>query len=184
MVVGGQSKYERELRDILVGDLDTYQSMIQNLPLGERAGYESIRNMRFLVVRSAGSLGLDLVALRGEFSFPIEVKASAVKKLRLSRNKRLQEQYQELIKLSSDARVLPLYAYRLKGVRNQDPWRIYAVRIPDLPPNISLMAQQIPTLSSTNQGNLQMEWDEGMKLSAFLQLCESQVPKKGAWKFG
>jgi Holliday junction resolvase len=182
MVVGGQSKYERELRDILVGEVESYQPMLNHLPIEERIGYESLNSMKFLVVRSAGSLGLDLVAMRGEFSFPIEVKASATKKIRLSRNKRLQEQYQELIKLSSEARVLPLYAYRLKGIRKADPWRIYTIRIPDLTPVMSTLAQQIPTLSTTNQGGLQMDWNRGMKLCMFLQLCHALVPNEGAWK--
>lgn len=182
MVVGGQSAYERELRDILVGELEDYEPMLRNLPMEEKVGYASIANMKFLVVRSAGSLGLDLVALRGEFSFPIEVKASASRKIRLSRTRRLQEQYQELIRLSASARVLPLYAYRLKGIRSADPWRVFSIRIDDLPPVMAAMASNIPTLSTTNQGGLMMEWDKGMKLSEFLTLCHSIVPNQGAWK--
>jgi Holliday junction resolvase len=39
---------------------------------------------RFLVVRAAGSLGVDLVAINSNVAFPIEVKASRTTRLQFS----------------------------------------------------------------------------------------------------
>lgn len=69
--------YERELKYLLSGDEKTINKMVKTCSDGERRAYMSVMEEPFVVVRAAGSLGMDLVALRWDFSFPIEVKSTA-----------------------------------------------------------------------------------------------------------
>ena len=81
----------------------------------------------FLVVRAAGS-GIeerDLLALRGDLSFPIEVKTTKSKKIYLSG--RTLDQYEALVYEGERCGLMPLYAHRLKGTRG-DSWRIFALK--------------------------------------------------------
>jgi len=68
--------YEREFKGILSGDLKWIEGVSRNLPVEVMRGYLKIREKPFIVLRAAGSLGVDLVAIRGDVSFPIEVKSS------------------------------------------------------------------------------------------------------------
>ena len=76
----------------------------------------------FLVVRAAGS-GMDgsgdLLALRGDICFPIEVKSRKKSKIYLSGQTR--DQYDSMVYEGERCKLMPLYAYRLKGVRG-DSW--------------------------------------------------------------
>ena len=81
--------YERELKAILAGDEKVIDKMIRTCTDEEREGYLSIKELPFMVVRAAGSHGVDLIALRWDFSFPIEVKSSADHILHFSRSARL-----------------------------------------------------------------------------------------------
>lgn len=172
MVRRGQNVYERELKEILCGEREAIHAMSRTMPPGEREGYECATRIPFVVVRAAGSLGIDLVALRGDFAFPIEVKASITKRMRLSRNRRLAEQRDELVAICTPARVLPLYALRLKGVRSADPWRVFALPMDNLSPRLKTIMKRIPTFSITPAGNFLLDWDSGLKLSDFLRYLE------------
>ena len=76
--------YERELRRIFSGDMDFIIKFTKSFLERERMSYASIVENPFVVVRAAGSLGVDLIALRHDFSFPIEVKSSKFKTLRFA----------------------------------------------------------------------------------------------------
>ncbi len=117
------SSYERELRRVLSGDEKTINSITRSCNQLEKLQILSVMDKPFLVVRAAGS-GMegsgDLVALRGDICFPIEVKSTKSKKLYLSG--RTKTQYLSMLKEGEKTGLMPLYAHRLKGVRG-DSWR-------------------------------------------------------------
>ncbi len=125
MVTG---KYERELRDILSGDEEVIEDATKTCSEKELEGYEAVYDIPFLVVRAGASLGIDLIALRGEIAFPIEVKSSKKDVIYFSDEERLTEQAEWMAEVCSESQVLPIYAYRLKSQRG-DKWRIYTMDI-------------------------------------------------------
>ncbi|HEC80881.1 MAG TPA: Holliday junction resolvase, partial [Thermoplasmatales archaeon] len=72
----GGSNYERELKGILQGDKSTLLSVTKSCSPVEREKYMMILEKPFVVVRAAGSYGVDLVAVRGDVSFLAEIKSS------------------------------------------------------------------------------------------------------------
>lgn len=164
--------YERELKYLLSGDQKTIVKMVKTCDANERASYESTMKKPFIVVRAAGSLGIDLVALRGDFSFPIEVKSSSDDTIHFSRNARLTEQAQVLREDCMRSGLLPIYAYRLKGVRG-DPWRVFSIPIEGkLSGALGLLQRKIPAMDMSNNGNYIMRWGAGIKLSELLEYME------------
>jgi Holliday junction resolvase len=160
--------YERELKYLLSGDEKTINKMVKTCSDGERRAYMSVMEEPFVVVRAAGSLGMDLVALRWDFSFPIEVKSTADGILHFSRNTRLTEQAEKMKCECARSHILPLYAFRLKGVRG-DPWRIFTIPMEEeLKGNMGLLQRRVPGMRISPNGNYILKWDEGMKLSDFL----------------
>ena len=81
------SQYERELRQVLAGVPKGVESVIRSCDEKEKLRMRLILKRPFLVVRAAGS-GMDgsgdLLALRGDVCFPIEVKSRKKSKLYLS----------------------------------------------------------------------------------------------------
>ena len=81
------SSYERELRAVLAGSPDGVRAVTRSCTEIERARAMQVVQRPFLVVRAAGS-GMDgsgdLLALRGDLCFPIEVKTRAEKQVYLS----------------------------------------------------------------------------------------------------
>ena len=81
------SQYERELRHVLAGIPAGVEAVIKSCSVEEKERMRLVLNRPFLVVRAAGS-GIegsgDLLALRGDISFPIEVKTTKGKKIYLS----------------------------------------------------------------------------------------------------
>ena len=160
--------YERELKRLLAGDEKTIRTMIKTCDENEKRAYVSVMNDPFVVIRAAGSLGVDLVALRWDFSFPIEVKSSAENVLRFSRNPRLAEQAEKMIEECQRASLVPMYAFRLKGCRG-DPWRVFTLPIGGkLKGRMELIQKRVPQIEMNSKGNFIMRWEDGMKLSEFL----------------
>lgn len=118
--------YERELKALLSGEPKAIARMVKTCDGDERAAYESMADTPFLVIRAAGSLGVDLVALRWDFSFPVEVKSSEKDVLYMSRSERLTEQIERMIETCDRSHIIPIYAFRLKSVKG-DPWRIFTI---------------------------------------------------------
>jgi hypothetical protein len=165
------SVYERELKGILNAEEDVLRKMTHALPPEQAAGYLKSRQKPFLVVRGAGSLGVDLVALRGDVSFPIEVKSAASDVVRFSdAGGRNHEQAEAMQKECSRASVIPLYAFRRKGVPRQDPWRILTLPTDNLPPRVAVLYDRIPKVDKTTSGNYVLRWDAGLSLHKFLDL--------------
>ena len=165
-------RYERELKSLLTGEDKTVKTMIKTCSEAERDAYVSIFENPFVVIRAAGSLGVDLVALRWDFSFPIEVKSSSEDVLRFSKNPRLAEQAEKMTAECERASLIPVYAYRLKGFRG-DPWRIFSLPLGRvLRGRMGLIQRTIPQIEMNANGNFIMRWDNGMKLSKFLDYMQ------------
>ncbi len=169
------SQYERELRQVLAGIPKGVESVIRSCDEQEKMRMKLILKRPFLVVRAAGS-GMegsgDLLALRGDFCFPIEVKSSKKSKFYLSGRTKLQ--YEAMIYEGERCNLMPLYAYRLKGVRG-DSWRIFRVETNSISSKLRKLAKSIPPFPKTRLGKPFMDWEQGMKLNDFIALLCSQA---------
>jgi Holliday junction resolvase len=166
--------YERELKSLLIGDKKAVSKMVKTCNAMETAGYMRISLEPFLVIRAAGSLGVDLVALRWDFSFPIEVKSSSDPTLHFSKSQRLIDQADRMLDDCKRSHLVPIYAYRLKGVRG-DPWRVFTIPTDhEFKGRHATLYRRMPKIGVTSEGNYIMRWEEGMKLSdMFLYLSMS-----------
>ena len=159
--------YERELKRILQGDIDTINNVTKTCSKDEKEGYFKIKEKPFVVIRSAGSLGVDLVALRGDISFPIEVKSSKYKKVRLANNPQLKEQARKYEKACREANLLPIYAFRLKSFRG-DSWRIFTLESESLKGIAKRINNRLAKVHKTKDGYYILKWDEGWPLHRFI----------------
>lgn len=162
--------YERELRDVLSGTSRGVEKVTRSCSDEERKRMNQVRHRPFLVVRAAGS-GMegsgDLVALRGDCCFPIEVKTRRKTKLYFSG--RTKTQLEAMIVEGERSNLMPLYAYRLKGVRG-DSWRIFRVEVQGLSGSLRRLVKDIPALPFTRNGSPYIDWDKGMPLNKFVGL--------------
>ena len=169
------TNYERELRAVLAGEISGVRAVTRSCNEVERARAMQVVHRPFLVVRApgSGSEGTgDLLALRGDMCFPIEVKSSKVDKIYLSG--RTMEQYNSLKATGERCGLLPLYAFRLKGVRG-DSWRILMVDVEGLTGKVRHLSRSIPALPLTSRGAPHLNWNEGMPMHSFLELvCKSE----------
>ena len=163
-------QYERELRAVLAGIPKGVDAVTRSCDPVAKARARQVMERPFLVVRAAGS-GMegsgDLLALRGDLCFPIEVKTSKKPKLYLSG--RTWDQYQSMIYEGKRCELMPLYAYRLKGVRG-DSWRIFRVEVGRLNGRLGMLTRRIPKLPLTRNGKPFLDWEKGMPLHKFLAL--------------
>ncbi len=167
------SIYERELKGILSGD-DKILAKFKKSLGDEFEWYESCRRRPFMVLRAAGSLGVDLIAIRDDYSFPIEVKSSSSKKIVFTHSSsRAQEQAERFLEECQRAGILGIYAFRLKGYRG-DPWRVFALPVEGLRGRIRLVYGFLPKLPVTRDGNFILRWEEGMPLSKFLSYLNQE----------
>ncbi len=167
MPVAGDT-YERELKHLLCGEPKAISKMIKTCDDFESKSYKIMETDPFVVIRAAGSLGVDLVALRWDFSFPIEVKSSIEDVMHFSKNVHLSEQAERMKEECEKSHLLAIYAYRLKNTRG-DPWRLF--RIPSeevLTGRLGLLQKRIPPMEVSSGGNYIMRWNNGMKLSDFI----------------
>lgn len=166
------SSYERELKRIFQGDIDTLKNITKTCDKECRESYYKILNKPFIVIRAAGSFGVDLVAIRGDMSFPIEVKSSIHKKVRFSNDPRLKEQARQFKKKCENTGLFPIYAFRLKRVRG-DSWRMFSLDI-----NVSLAGwrrkiyDKLPKVHKTKEENYILKWDEGWELHKFIEYLD------------
>jgi len=167
--------FERELKGILSADADMLARVTKTCTPDEKAGYNKICAHPFLVVRGAGSLGMDLVAITWKMSFPIEVKSSKSDVLRFSRNEKLLEQADKMIRDCTRVGLVPLYAFRLKGKRG-DAWRVFALDIGTLDGQYhglsKLIYDKLPKIKPSKEGNFIMRWQEGWPLYKFIDYIE------------
>jgi hypothetical protein len=169
-VVGrGASSYERELRTLLEGEPGAVRAYARSLPPEERTSFEQLIAEPFLVIRGAGSLGFDLVALRRDFAFPLEVKASSEDVIRFTAaSGRADTQLAAHRQAVGRVGLTVLYAYRRLGRRAEEPWRIFLAS--PLPERgvLRVICRRLPPVSATREGHGILRWAEGMPLSLFL----------------
>jgi hypothetical protein len=167
----GGSAYERELKGILRGGRSGAPT---------HGSSSSPATAPFLVVRAAGSLGFDLVALRPEFAFPIEVKASHSAAIHFSAaSGRAAEQLEAHRAEVERVGLLALYAFRRLGRRSGDPWRVFVAPGPPSRGRLGLLRRRLPAIESTRSGKAVLRWDRGMELGAFLS-CVSELLEQPA----
>ena len=164
------SEFERELKGILTGDNNILHKITKSCSLSESTDYMTILSNPFVVIRSAGSLGIaDLVAIRGDISFLIEIKSSKAKEIRFDRASRAnQKQAEKIMEQCEKTGTLLLYAQRLKGIRG-DCWRIFSLDIKGLSGIPGLIHNKVPLLRKTKRGTYIMNCEDGMKLSTFIK---------------
>ena len=164
------SQYERELRHVLAGIPAGVEAVIRSCSVEEKEKMRLVLKRPFLVVRAAGS-GIegsgDLLALRGDISFPIEVKTTKGTKIYLSG--RTLDQYNALAYEGERCGLMPLYAHRLKGTRG-DSWRIFRVETSTLEGRLRVLARRIPALPGTRKGRAFIDWEQGMPLNEFIHV--------------
>ena len=167
--------YERELREVLSGTEKGVNAVTRSCTEEEKERMACVSRRPFLVVRAAGS-GMegsgDLVALRGDCCFPIEVKSTRAEKLYFSG--RTKDQLLAMIREGERSGLMPLYAHRRKGVRG-DSWRIFRVETTGLNGTLARFAPMIPALPLTRNGSPFIDWEQGMPLNRFIAiLCSSE----------
>ena len=166
------STYEREFKSILEAEPTMLEKITKTCSGLEKDNYFRIKEKPFAVIRAAGSLGVDLVAVRGDISFLVEIKSSSTAILHFSSmSGKLQQQADGMKNMCERTRTLPIYAFRLKGQRG-DSWRIYTLSLEGLMGVTRIVHQRLPQLSTSKNGNFIMRWDEGLPLSEFIHyLC-------------
>jgi len=162
------SNYERELKAILKGDEKVLSVVTRGCSPVEREKYMMIKKRPFIVVRAAGSYGMDLVAVRGDISFLVEIKSSSSDTLHFSsKSGKLQKQAVDMKEECERAGALPIYAFRLKNYRG-DAWRIFTLDIDGLEGRAKVLHSRLPKLENSRENNLIMRWRDGMPLSEFI----------------
>ena len=167
--------YERELKALLSGDKKTIDKMVKTCDEKETSWYRSLLDNPFLVIRAAGSLGVDLVAMRWDYSFPIEVKSSCEDTMHFSKNPRLMEQANRMKNDCSSAQLLPIYAFRLKNQKG-DPWRLFALPMDcELRGAMGLLQRHIPKVEMNGNGNYIIRWNDGIRLSELVDYMQFKM---------
>ena len=166
------SQYEREFKGILEGDEIVVNRITKTCSIIEKNRYLKIFEKPFAVIRAAGSLGIDLVAVRGDVSFLVEIKTSIEDILHFSSvGGKLQKQAESMRDICSKTKTLPIYGFRLKGFRG-DSWKIFTLDIDNLEGRLGVLHNRIPKLSKSKNGNFIMRWSDGLPLSDFIYyLC-------------
>ena len=165
--------YEREFKGILAGDPRTIEAVSKSLDARQRSAYARSRGHPFLVIRAAGSLGADLVAVRGDLAFLVEVKSAKSPTLYFTAAERLAAQIEEIRRQCERTGVLPVYAFRRKGFRG-DAWRLFSMPGMNLSARAGIVWRRLPKVGKTSNGNDVIRWDEGMPLASFLEfVCEA-----------
>lgn len=165
--------YERELVGIFSGNEKTVKTYSKKLDDDGRIAALSMIRKPFFVTRSAGSLGADLVAMRDDFSFVVEVKSSINDTLSFGGSTgRMQDQAQRLDQMCQRAGLFVLYAYRMKGVAG-DPWKVFAIPA-EVTGRLRNVYSILPNVGITRNGNFVLKWNEGMSLSRFIEYINQE----------
>ncbi len=158
------SIYERELKSIFAGE----EQKLKTIGWLTEVMRERIMNRPFLVVRAAGSHGYDIIIIRDDISLPVEIKSSKEKVINFSSSsKRSQIQAESYLEILKRTKIMPLYAFRLKGVKG-DPWRIFTFSF-DFGGKYRLLSEIVPKIVTTKSGTFVLKWDSGLPLSSLLE---------------
>ncbi|MEM4729902.1 MAG: Holliday junction resolvase [Thermoplasmata archaeon] len=165
--------YERELKGILMADPEVLKRVVAHLPPEEQLAYMRIIERPFVVVRAAGSFGVDM-AVVGIIPFLVEEKTSVDDVYHFNKP-RIIEQAEHLKRLCMEAGVTPVYAYRLKRLRGGDPWRLFTIELDEkkLYGLQRLFYSRLPKLEYTRSNNYVMRWGSGWPLHSFIDWAAS-----------
>jgi len=95
--------------------------------------------------------------------------------MHFSRNPRLTEQGATMKKTCCRSNLLPIYAFRLKGMRG-DPWRIFTIPTDDeIKGKNENLRKIIPKMEITDNGNYIMRWSNGMKLCDLISYMSNDM---------
>ena len=180
MVGRSFSAYERELKDLLQGDRSSVLAYSKALEPGQRETLRKITLEPFLVIRGAGSLGFDLVALRRELALPFEVKASREVTIHFSAaSGRADEQLAAHRAAVERVGLVAIYAYRRLGYRDGDPWRLFAATQVPRRGVLGFLAASLPPVETTREGNAVLRWDHGLPLVKFVERVHFLTARSG-----
>ncbi|MGC8515402.1 MAG: hypothetical protein ACP5OC_04605 [Thermoplasmata archaeon] len=161
------SIYERELIGILSGDMKQVEKFSRAVPPERKDSVLGLIKHPFFVTRSAGSLGADVVALRGDLSAIIEVKSSINDSIMFTEaSGKRQEQATRMIKRLEASGTFLMYAYRLKGIRGE-AWKTFAAPA-NLKGKIAYLYDFLPKIDTTRENNFYLKWERGKPLSEFI----------------
>ena len=80
-----------------------------------------------------------------------------------------------MMKACRASRLLPVYAYRLKGARG-GAWRLFTRPVEhELVGRTRVLSRVLPDIGSTSRGNMQMTWDQGLPLYDLFHLLTDEV---------
>lgn len=168
------SKYERELKGIFEGDKERIKKMTKTVSDDVREIYEMCVDNPFMVVRGAGSLGIDLVVLKEGIGFTLEVKSNKNDKIYIGNSGRLYEQYVVFREQAEKSQTPTGYAFRRKSGGHGERWSICDIGNGMLN-NIVSDGVEIPSMPKTVHGNRYMSYDDGMLLSRFIELLMEEL---------
>lgn len=161
------SIYERELVGILSGNSKIIERISKKMDFLARESLEDLIKYPFYVTRAAGSKGADLVAVRFDITFVIEIKSSVNDVLAFSASSgKNQEQAERLAEKCSNAGLFLTYGFRLKNAVG-DPWRIF--KVPGEPKGrFRNIYSIIPGIEISKNENFVMKWKNGLPLHDLL----------------
>lgn len=174
--------YERELKGLLMDESEVLKRVTKNLPGDEQIAYLRIKERPFVVVRAAGSFGIDM-AVVGAISFLVEEKSSVEPVFHFN-SPRVRDQAAQMKQLCTLAGITPVYAFRLKNLRGKDPWRLFTLELD----NKRFSGLQggfyrrllNHKLETTKENNYIMRWENGWPLHRFIDWYTSM--NTGDWK--
>jgi len=164
--------YERELKSILQAEEKALEKISKRCGYETRANYLLLKKIPFLVLRAAGSFGIDLIAVRGEIAFPIEVKSSVHKTYLFSSTAgRAAFQAEKMEQMCRNSNLLPLYAFRLKDDSiDGDAWMVFTIDGMEFNEGRNrILYQKLPKIERTSAGNRVMHWENGLLLNKFVE---------------
>ena len=81
----------------------------------------------------------------------------------------MQKKAEEMKRKCSMASILPIFAFRRKGIRG-DAWRVFTMEIDGIKGKGKEIYDALPKLEITKDGNFRMKWENGMKLADFIDM--------------
>jgi len=161
------SKYERELRDILMGDVETIETISKTMDERSTEAYRTCIDKPFLIMRGAGSLGIDLFATRKDVFFAIEEKSYS-NRMYFSDQKRLKEQHQVFEEYAEEIGLPYIYGFRKKG-KSGEKWAVFRSQKSKIGRVIG-DETKLPLIPQTTHDSRYLSYDEGLPLSRFIEI--------------
>lgn len=167
------SKYERELRDILMGEKETIEDITKTMDDWSTEVYVQCVDKPFLIMRGAGSLGIDLFATRWDIFFAIEEKSCGQDKLYFSSEKRLREQHEIFEEYAKNVGLPYVYCYRQKGKRGEK-WSVFRTEESKIG-RILGDVSDLPLIPETVHDSKALSYEDGLPLSKFLHKLRGEM---------